>query len=171
VYITSNTFYKCTATFRTQVCRKYLWINLNGFRPVYTFVYITSNTFYKCTASFRTHCTTFIRPGDLVSRALCTPVLASLWIWLGVGRSVIRNNGSWENINLAFVVRRKPVLLAQVSKVSDLSLVEQIPFSLLQWNVNYRGYLCWLFSMQFVNESAEEVCSSSNAFNSYSGGD
>jgi hypothetical protein len=57
VDITSNTFYKCTATFRTQIWRKCLRIKLNGLRPVYTLVDITSNTFYKCTATFRTHCT------------------------------------------------------------------------------------------------------------------
>jgi hypothetical protein len=56
VEITSNIFGKCTANFRTQICRKCLRIKLNGFRPVYTPVDITSNTFYKCTATFRTHC-------------------------------------------------------------------------------------------------------------------
>jgi hypothetical protein len=45
-------FYKCTATFRMQICRKYLLIKLNGFRPVWKHMYITSNTFYKCTATF-----------------------------------------------------------------------------------------------------------------------
>jgi hypothetical protein len=58
VDITSNTFYKCTVTFRTHICRTELEIKLNGFRPVYTLVDITSNTFYKCTATFRTHCIT-----------------------------------------------------------------------------------------------------------------
>jgi hypothetical protein len=43
VDITSNTFYKCTATFRTQICRKCLRIKLNGFRPVQTLVDVTSN--------------------------------------------------------------------------------------------------------------------------------
>jgi hypothetical protein len=56
VDITSNAFYKCTATFRTQICRKCLWIKLNELRPVQTLVDITSNTFYKCTATFRTYC-------------------------------------------------------------------------------------------------------------------
>jgi hypothetical protein len=54
--ITSNAFYKCTATSRTQIYRKRLRIKLNGFRPVERLVDITSNTFYKCTATFRTHC-------------------------------------------------------------------------------------------------------------------
>jgi hypothetical protein len=53
-----NTFYKCTATSRTQICRKCLRIKLNEFRPVQTLVDIASNTFYKCTATFGTHCTT-----------------------------------------------------------------------------------------------------------------
>jgi hypothetical protein len=53
--ITSNIFYKWTATFRTQICRKCLRIKLNGFRSVSTLVDITSNIFYKCTATFRTH--------------------------------------------------------------------------------------------------------------------
>jgi hypothetical protein len=52
--ITSNTFYKCTATFRTQIYKKCLRIKLNGFRHVSTLVDITSYTFYKCTATFRT---------------------------------------------------------------------------------------------------------------------
>jgi hypothetical protein len=56
VDITSNNFYKCTANFRTQICRKCLRIKLNGFRPVWKLVGITSKTFYKCTATFRTHC-------------------------------------------------------------------------------------------------------------------
>jgi hypothetical protein len=56
VDITSNTFYKCTAPFQTQICRKRLRIKLNEFRPVQTLVDITFNTFYKCTATFRTHC-------------------------------------------------------------------------------------------------------------------
>jgi hypothetical protein len=51
---TSNTFCKCTANFRTQICRKCLRIKLNGFGPVSTLVDITSNTFCKCTANFRT---------------------------------------------------------------------------------------------------------------------
>jgi hypothetical protein len=34
VDITSNTLYKCTVTFRTQICGKCLRLNLNGFRPV-----------------------------------------------------------------------------------------------------------------------------------------
>jgi hypothetical protein len=54
--ITSNTYYKCTATLRTQFCRKCLRIKLNGFNPVQTVADIISNTFYKCTATFRTHC-------------------------------------------------------------------------------------------------------------------
>jgi hypothetical protein len=54
--ITSNTFYKSTSNFRTQICRKCLRIKLNGFRPVSTQMDITFNTFYKCTATFRTHC-------------------------------------------------------------------------------------------------------------------
>jgi hypothetical protein len=52
--ITSNNFYKCTATFRKQICKKFLRIKLNGGRPVQTLVDITSSTFYKCTATFRT---------------------------------------------------------------------------------------------------------------------
>jgi hypothetical protein len=43
--ITSNYFYKCTATCRTQICRKCLRLKLNEFRPVQTLVDITSNTF------------------------------------------------------------------------------------------------------------------------------
>jgi hypothetical protein len=54
VDITSNTFHKCTVTFRTQICRKCLRIKLNVFRPVSTHVDITSNTFHKCTVTFRT---------------------------------------------------------------------------------------------------------------------
>jgi hypothetical protein len=38
VDITSKAFYKCTATFRTQICRKCLRIKLNGFMPVYKLV-------------------------------------------------------------------------------------------------------------------------------------
>jgi hypothetical protein len=57
VDITCNTFYECTATFRTQICRKCLRIKLNGLKPVSTLVDITCNTFYECTATFRTHCT------------------------------------------------------------------------------------------------------------------
>jgi hypothetical protein len=53
VDITSNTSYTCTASFRMQMCRKYLRIKLNGFRPVHTLVDVTSNTFYKCTVTFR----------------------------------------------------------------------------------------------------------------------
>jgi hypothetical protein len=34
VDVTSNTFYKCTATFRTQICIKCLRTKLNGFKPV-----------------------------------------------------------------------------------------------------------------------------------------
>jgi hypothetical protein len=55
VDITFNTFHKFTATFRTQICRKCLRIQLNGFRSVQTLVDITSNIIYKCTATFRTH--------------------------------------------------------------------------------------------------------------------
>jgi hypothetical protein len=55
--ITSNTFCKFTATFRTQICRKCLRIKLNGFRPIWTLTDIASNTFCKCTATFRTNCT------------------------------------------------------------------------------------------------------------------
>jgi hypothetical protein len=54
VDITSNTIHKFTATFRTQICRKSLRIQLNGFSPVQTLVDITSNIFYKCTATSRT---------------------------------------------------------------------------------------------------------------------
>jgi hypothetical protein len=54
VDITSNTLYKSTATFRTQIYSKCLRIKLNGYRPLQTLVDITSNTFYKCTATFRT---------------------------------------------------------------------------------------------------------------------
>jgi hypothetical protein len=54
--IEERVFYKCTATFRTQICRKCLRIKLNGFRHVQTLVDVTSNSFYKCTATFRTHC-------------------------------------------------------------------------------------------------------------------
>jgi hypothetical protein len=32
MYNTSNTFYKCTATFRTQICRKCLRMKLEGFK-------------------------------------------------------------------------------------------------------------------------------------------
>jgi hypothetical protein len=53
---TSNAFYKCTATFRTQIWRYCLRIKLNGFGPVQTLLDITSNAFCKCTATFRTHC-------------------------------------------------------------------------------------------------------------------
>jgi hypothetical protein len=56
VDITSNTFYKCTATFPTQICRKCLRIILNVFRHVSTLVNITSNTIYTCTTTFRRHC-------------------------------------------------------------------------------------------------------------------
>jgi hypothetical protein len=56
----SKTFYKCTATFRTHMCKKCLWIKLNGFRPIETLVDITPNTLYKCTATFRTRCTCFL---------------------------------------------------------------------------------------------------------------
>jgi hypothetical protein len=45
VDITSNIFYKCTTTFRTQICRTCLRIKLKGFRLVQTLVDITSNTF------------------------------------------------------------------------------------------------------------------------------
>jgi predicted nucleic acid-binding Zn ribbon protein len=54
VDFTSKSFYKCTATFRKQICRKYLRIKLNRFRLVQTLVDISSNTVYKCTATFRT---------------------------------------------------------------------------------------------------------------------
>jgi hypothetical protein len=57
VDITSNTFYKFTATFRTQICRKCLRIELNGFRSVSTLVDITSNTLYKRKVTFWTNCT------------------------------------------------------------------------------------------------------------------
>jgi hypothetical protein len=60
VDITSNTFYKRTATLRTQICRKCSRIKLNGFRNVQKLEEITSNTFYKCTATFRTPCTIFM---------------------------------------------------------------------------------------------------------------
>jgi hypothetical protein len=56
VDITSNTYYKCTATFRTQICRKCLRIKLKGFRPVQTLVDITSNTYCRCNTTFRTQC-------------------------------------------------------------------------------------------------------------------
>jgi hypothetical protein len=54
VDITSNIFYKCTETFRNQICRTCLRIKLNRFKSVSTLVDITSNNFYKCTATFRT---------------------------------------------------------------------------------------------------------------------
>jgi hypothetical protein len=57
VDITSSAFYKCTATFRKQICRRCLRIKSNGFRPVSMLVDITSSSFYKCTATFRMHCT------------------------------------------------------------------------------------------------------------------
>jgi hypothetical protein len=56
VDITSNTFYKCTATLRKQICRRCLRIKLNGFRSVKTLMHITFNTFCKCTVALRTHC-------------------------------------------------------------------------------------------------------------------
>jgi hypothetical protein len=34
LYFKHNTFFKCTVTFQTQICRKCLRIKLNGFRPV-----------------------------------------------------------------------------------------------------------------------------------------
>jgi hypothetical protein len=52
VDITSNNFYMCTSTFRTQICRKCLRIKLKEFRPVQTLVDITSNTFFKCIFGF-----------------------------------------------------------------------------------------------------------------------
>jgi hypothetical protein len=54
VNITSNDYYKCTATLRTKICRKWLRIKLNRFGPIWTIVNITSNTFYKCTATLPT---------------------------------------------------------------------------------------------------------------------
>jgi hypothetical protein len=107
VDITCNTFYKCTATFRTQIWRKCWRITLtlilltwsigwapnnasiwqmgfnlafeglNEFRPVLTLVDITSKTFCTCTANFRTHC---------IIRADCGPLLTGTdayakWKW------------------------------------------------------------------------------------------
>jgi hypothetical protein len=40
---------------------------------------------------------------------------------------MIRNSGSGECINSTFIIRRKPVLLTQVSKASALQPVEQNP--------------------------------------------
>jgi hypothetical protein len=46
VDITCNKFYNCTATFRTQICKKCLQIKLNRFRPVHALVNKTSDNFY-----------------------------------------------------------------------------------------------------------------------------
>jgi hypothetical protein len=80
-----NTFYKCTATFRTQICRNCFRIKLNVFRPVSTLGDIIFNTFYKCTATFRTQICrkclriklNMFRPLDITSNTLykCTATL------------------------------------------------------------------------------------------------